>query len=514
MPVPLPVPESFGAFLILALLSSLVAAGEPLETRLDARGPYLILSTEAAARDYREAIRSARELHPGAAESTFDPAGGFAKAREALDRYRPRYALIFLLPGELDARVEWEWLRITTEVDSDPFVDVRCGFMTGASPAAADAFMRRIVAAARGVSKLPPRFVDDLGPGTLTAKGTVHRQGGSMMLPSYPRRFESIAVLHAAGALDDPTRAGLGGAGIVHFGGHGLPGGIDDGLAAKGVPSLGLAPCIVFSGACFTGVTGRWFDIAGPDGLVRERTVALADSFCLRLLETPAAGYLAALHPDHGIPVYQEMEFLASTGGSLGDAIKSTYDWIILASGGKLPAFERLEDGKPTPRWTPSEIMRKGTASRILFGDPALIPFAAFARPALESTCAADGAALRISAKVVNPDLVNLLIDTYHADLASDLQLFNARAVVTVKLPKGWEQVSSVEVTRVAPARSFLAKLAGQSSPAIKHRVVGFAVEEDDGQRFLHVQVDLSSTGYRESPWIREGSILELVARR
>jgi hypothetical protein len=489
-------------------------AGEPLETRLDERGPYLILATEAAARDYREAIFEAKKLHPGAAEGTFDPAGGFAKAREALGRYRPRYALIFLLPGEIDARVGWEWLKITTEVDADPFVDVRCGFVTGATPAAAAAFMRRIAAAARGESKLPPVFADDLGPGAMTPKGTVHRQGGSMMLPAYPRRFESIAFLHAAGALDDPKRAGLGGAGIVHFGGHGLPGGIDDGLGAKGVPGLGLAPCVVFSGACYTGVTGRWFDIAGADGLVRERTVAPVDSFCLRILETPAAGYLAALHPDHGIPVYQEMEFLASTGGSLGDAIKATHDGIVLASGGKLPAFERLEDGKPAPRWTPSEIMRKGTASRVLFGDPALIPFAAFAKPVLESTCAAEGAALRISAKVANPELVNLLTDTYHADLSADPTLFNARALVTVRLPDGWERVSSVELTRVAPARSFLAKLAGQASPAIKHRVVGFAIEENGGERFLHVQVDFSSTGYRESPFNREGSILELVAKR
>jgi hypothetical protein len=44
--------------------------------------------------------------------------------------------------------------------------------------------------------------------------------------------------------------------------------------------------------------------------------------------------------------------------------------------------------------------------------------------------------------------------------------------------------------------------------------VVGFAVEQDGGERFLHVQVDFSSTGYRESPFMREGSFLELMAKK
>src|SRR5260221_11295256 len=116
---PVTVPRAIAIAFLLASVNLVpgAAAAEPLETRLDGRGPYLILATEAAARDYREAILEARKAHPGAAEGAFDPVGAFAKAREALGRIRPRYALVFLLPGEIDARVNWEWLRISTEVD-------------------------------------------------------------------------------------------------------------------------------------------------------------------------------------------------------------------------------------------------------------------------------------------------------------------------------------------------------------------------------------------------------------
>ena len=53
---------------------------------------------------------------------------------------------------------------VTTKLDDDPFVDVRTGFITGATPKDAEAFVERIAAAGSGLAKLPGAFVDDLGP--------------------------------------------------------------------------------------------------------------------------------------------------------------------------------------------------------------------------------------------------------------------------------------------------------------------------------------------------------------
>ena len=71
-----------------------------------------------------------------------------------------------------------------------------------------------------------------------------------------------------------------------------------------------------------------------------------------------------------------------------------------------------------------------------------------------------------------------------------------------------------IRVARLESAWSFLEKLTKQEAPKIQHRIVGFAVEEDGEERRLHVQVDLSSTGFRESPFLRQGSVLELEATR
>jgi hypothetical protein len=150
----------------------------------------------------------------------------------------------------------------------------------------------------------------------------------------------------------------------------------------------------------------------------------------------------------------------------------------------------------------------------VLFGDPALIVCRSWTKPPLEIECSQTETRLRITARVADPGLVNSFTDTYHADLASDPSLFNARALVTAPLPADWKTVSRVEVLRVDPARTFIEKVAKEPAPRPRYRIVGFAAEEDGEKRTLHVQVDLSSTGWRESPFVRKGSVLELEVSR
>src|SRR4051794_26622270 len=93
--------------IMCAAISALVGAGgvcmaagpaevkDRLAVRLDPRGPYLILATEKAARTYAGAIAKAKELHPAAAQATFDPAD-LAAAGKLLRENHPRYALLFI----------------------------------------------------------------------------------------------------------------------------------------------------------------------------------------------------------------------------------------------------------------------------------------------------------------------------------------------------------------------------------------------------------------------------------
>jgi len=474
-------------------------AKESLRVRLDRAGPYLILATTRAAKDYAAAIAKAKALHPDAERVDFD-SSDLSDIAKALRERQPRYALVFIEPDELDVNFAWRWVTMASQLDDDPFVDVRTGFITGASAEAAEAFVGRIAAAADGRLQLPGAFIDDAGPPERGDQQYFNMSGGSMFVPVLQERFSARSLWHGKGSFTDGRLGSLDGAGLLHFGGHGHPDRIDDGLTAEQIPKLKLAPCVVFSGACYTGVTRRWFD--GSGARLVESAAAPDRCFCLNLLRKDVVAYLAAVHPDHGMPVYQEMEYLAFRGAPLGDVIKHTHDGVVIGAGGKMPAFEQLADGMARPNWTPADVMLKGTAARILFGDPSLVACEAFTRPPFTTTVEAEGRALRVTATLANPALKSTFTDTYRNDLNPQAP-YNDRALLVVDLPPEWQAVEAVEEIRV--------RAGGKALP---HRLVGYALERDQGERRLHVQVDLPAQGFYQSGLRVAGATVQFVARR
>jgi hypothetical protein len=475
---------------------------EPLTVKLDQRGPYLILATREAETAYPAAIAAACELHPNAELLAFDPSD-LDEVLVALRRIQPRYALVFVKPGELDVNFAWRWLTLTTQLDDDSFVDVRTGFITGDSPESAEAFVERIAAAVRGEVRLPGKIIDNLGPNTQAGKHEFHRSPGSFFLTSFARRFGLETISHGAEAYAEERPKSMDSAGLLHFGGHGHPDRIDDGLNGTQARQLALAPCVAFNGACYTGVTGRWFEQWTADGKVVERSVAPVDCFCLNLLANQVLAYLAALHPDHGIPVYQEMEYLAYSGASLGEIMKHTHDGVVLGFGGTLPVFESFADGSPSPQWTPSDVMLKGTAARVLFGDPAMVLGEVFVKPPFEVSLEQDESVLRVTAILSNAGLKSTFTDTYHADMAWDPNGFNDRALITVELPEGWQQVGDVEILSVEAG-----------GKPLRSRLVGWGVEHDGDAWRLHLQLDVPTEAYMQSKLRTTGAKVELKVTR
>jgi hypothetical protein len=202
------------------------------------------------------------------------------------------------------------------------------------------------------------------------------------------------------------------------------------------------------------------------------------------------------------MPVYQEMEYLAFAGASLGDVIKHTYDGVVLGAGGKLPKFEPLVAGADSSFTTPADVMLKGTAARILLGDPALIVCDGFLPAPFTFKIADEDGRLRITAAVTSADLKSTFTDTYHNDLNPQAP-FNDRAVVIVDLPDGWGKVAGVENVAVTAA--------GKPLP---HRLVGHAVEQDNDRFRLHVQIDVPATGFQQSPLRARGTTVEFSAKR
>lgn len=475
-------------------------AAEPravLRAALDDTGPYLILTTERAATEYGEAIEAARALHPEALRHTFDP-GDLEELRSRLQRTRPRYALIFLLPDELEVNLAWRWLELSSALDEDPFVDLRTGFVTGETPAAALAFVRRITAFAHGKLPMPRRLVDNLGPNHQAPRGSCTTTPQSIMVPVYGDAVEVRTISHGLEGFTEDRLELLRDGGLIHYGGHGYPDRVVDSLSGRWVRKVRFAPSVFFQGACYTGVTSRWYDVSS--GTVQAEEVGGSDAFSLGVLQSGPVAYLAALHADHGIPVYQEMEYLAYTGAPLGEVIKHTHDGVMLARGGEHRARAVLRDGEPAPSWSPAEVMLHGTASRVLFGDPALIVLAPFTEPPFVVRCDAAETHLKVTATVANPKLKSTFTETYHRDLSAP-QPFDDRALLRCRLPDGWTGVAHLDGLSVtADDRTLPSKL------------VGFAVEQDGGQRYLHVLVDVVSTGYQAGPLRQRGATIELEA--
>jgi len=137
-----------GLYSYLSLQQMVVSQADlNVKCRLDRAA--CIMATAGAAAEYGEAISLAEKLHEGAARLTFD-ADQPDLALEELLRIRPEYALIFIKPSELDVNVAWKWLQVCSKIDDDPFVDIRSGFITGATPTVVTAFVQRVCDAHSG----------------------------------------------------------------------------------------------------------------------------------------------------------------------------------------------------------------------------------------------------------------------------------------------------------------------------------------------------------------------------
>ena len=77
-----------------------------------------------------------------------------------------------MCPDELDVNFAWKWLKLTSKIDDDPFVDVRTGYITGKNPEQVLDFVKRIKDAVKGKITLPAAFIDNLGPNNMAEKNT------------------------------------------------------------------------------------------------------------------------------------------------------------------------------------------------------------------------------------------------------------------------------------------------------------------------------------------------------
>ncbi|MBL8896562.1 MAG: hypothetical protein JNM84_02990 [Planctomycetes bacterium] len=311
------------------------------------------------------------------------------RVRKALAKSQPEFAVVVLPPDELDVNMHFELLEQLSKLDGDPFVDVTFGYITGATPEEAESFARATIAARKA---RPKRSILEFGPSTSPAP-----LSGSTAHP-WASGFTTRRLAHAEDERDVANLlAAAKDVGVLQAWGHGMPPGVDRGLQGREIRAarLDLFPALYFSGPCYCGVPGRWFDPS--KGAIREAQVAPEESFLLALLGARVSAVFAGLDPDRGETNHQELEHLLSSGEPLGYATKGTYDDVVLAYRRPELSLPRYAAEKPDPHRNLAETMIAGGACRALFGDPSFAPFEKAGESAFEALATAAPKAIRIT---------------------------------------------------------------------------------------------------------------------
>jgi hypothetical protein len=433
---------------------------------------YVVLAGFAAT-DPFDAAAQVLARHHRAPVLRFDPAN-VAPLLPALKAAAPRHVAVVVRPEQLDFDLQRRLLALATNVDDDPFVDFAFGYVTGRDAAAATAL------AQRGIERTPQKAASIALAAGGCPKSSVHT------VPFLLRR-RGLDSLQLLGAGDENARdvpfwrenlPKLNGRDVVTFAGHGYPHEIVGGPTFAELAGLDLAGTVVLNVACYTGVTGRWFDYDHRRGVMVQRVVAPAESFCLALLDTGVLGYTAYLSPRPAGPELEtDLAALVGDGLSLGEARRRDYDKTVLGMLGF--GEERLQPGPvadgtklPQPLDAVRDIMLEGALGGVVFGDPACTPFAPMSKqPPVSITAELVEAEYRIKARCA----------------ASDLFLHCADPTAT------WGASMAMRVYGRTPIHGDVSdfvvdelRVGGKVQPT---RVL-WAVEDDHGERFLQWKVN------------------------
>ncbi|MCB9879777.1 MAG: hypothetical protein H6835_19470 [Planctomycetes bacterium] len=359
-------------------------------------------------RGFLAAAAAAQQRHDAA---TFDWDGADYDALAAELRLKqPENVLFVTRPEHLDVVRHRRILLLTSKLDDDWFVDCAFGYLTGRDGDACERFWQHI----------EQRRARTDESRNWTALSVASMDQSMVYRDSLPALAETSGYRgdHYYFGTTDPDRervvaqalAATDTADVLHFSGNGDPEGIwlfpdqrnlerdkhwpydparvgedPDGvmprlMAERFAERAWRAP-IVWSGTCHSGAVDRVFvegDIVSTFGRAERVTVhrlPAGHSLALAWLDAGAAALLVPIAANHGMSASMEIDFALQHGASLGEAVKSSWDDVLLQAEGEL-ALDLPVEGEAQRRGG-EHVMQGGGANRVLLGDPALRPFAA-----------------------------------------------------------------------------------------------------------------------------------------
>lgn len=481
-------------------------------------GGYVVVSVALSGKDaetaaFANVAREAAKLH-GAKVLEFD-GNGFDDLEKRLRAADPANVLFVIKPDAFDLNFHRRVTLMSARIDDDPFCDFSFGYMTAKNGAAVAKLWERTVALHKkglpnkvwndlGVaSKFDPSKIDGFIPEIAKAAGF---QGAAYFCAE--KEWKSYSFEKALEHLQQMKDAS-----VISISGNGDPQGIwlfsgnrnldpklhwafdpaKVGWDPKGeMPRIKAAEWrriplkgpVLWSGTCHSGATRRVFvegDIVSTFG--KSESVVVyelkpEDSLCLAYIDAGAAALILPIGANHGMSCNLEQDFALAWGASLGEAVRSTYDDVMLQSGGK-PKVGVKVPGQPM-HVAGAAIMQEGGLNRALFGDPALRPFKATKHP-LETTTVTP----------ITPRGVDVVVAWKKGFHASGWDLYGTNRAADGRMS------ARVSVDGQMPAEGPLPKVTATveakdgAGAAIPFTMTHEVVERDHGRLWLHLQANV-----------------------
>lgn len=464
------------------LLAWSISTMAAIFSRAPAEGThYLVVWLRTAeGRLYRPA---AHELERFRGAGEFDWSGEWDELERELLARKPAHLAMVLPPDVIDANLPRQLARTVARFDDDPFLDCRVGFITGATPEDAVDFVRAIIRASG--EDLPGRLVRAT---TADIEESV-REGAAPLDGPIDRMILETTLLVGARDPDwpqfvDGNRHELMKAGIIELRHTGVQG-MEEFSSEVLFGNRSLFPAIVINASEHAERENAAIAATveeAPDVLT-SRPLTAENLFVLEAIRRGAVAYIGRLTAESPNRTALEEWLILEGNRSLGEVMRVAHDDLVIGALDEDRLRDHLVDAY-RDGIVPEEAVAllDDVAHRVLFGDPAFVPFAARLPSTHQHEIAVADGALHVTLAWTELEHDPWVWDRWRADSRVGDQ--QGRVYERIVLPAG-VSLDNDHVPIAAASR--LEATAGRDRKDVPARTLVLRERDPDGRSVLHV---------------------------
>jgi hypothetical protein len=438
-----------------------------------------------------------------------------------LQAARPEFVVFVMPPEMIDVDRVRGLLALSTQVDSDPFVDFEYSFITGRDGPSAERFVERIIAARRRPMGSKAAVYGSWEGAVIPRSNPTAANACNLKLTEHYVRVSEPAEQKAKRSRE--LFAKLGGHDLLLLFSHGYPDQMVECFRGNELRewNIDLSPAVMINCACYNGAPGRWYEMRWQEPSVDRGVVAPEDSVALAMIDSGVTAYVAGINPWHGPLANQMFGYVAAEGMRLGEASKWMADRL---------ALEFLPEPIEYPPEGEYRFAGEGTANRrangagmICYGDPAWAPFEHVAAGQMRAMATWPAEAISGASILIEVDPLvergqpgsdfmlaqNRLLNYYSVrDGAKLMDQLRYEVYRVVPLP---ESISADDIASLKVVRA--ETTAGAPLPTGEPQLV---TEDRRGKKFLHVRVPIEIPAFGSAvSWqpVVQGIRIELAPR-